>query len=126
MKSVKIITLNNKTRGSATIEYEGGKPALTLLMNDGFRKTYTARDLYDCFGLLRADFKDTKFLCKGAKINVHTSGMSSHMSNGLVAYELTMGQSDGELVYIFDYDENDITNNIQEQHDFCMHWADSF
>jgi len=125
MKSVKIITIKNNVRGSVTIEYEGGKPALTLLLNNGFKKVYTANDLYDCLGLLRADFKDTKFLCKGAKINVHTSGMSSHMSNGLVAYELKIGQKGGELVYIFDYDENDITNNIQEQHDFCMRWADS-
>ncbi len=56
---------------------------------------------------------------------MHTSGMSSYISNGLVAYELKMGQSDGELVYIFDHDENNITNNIQEQHDFCTHWVAS-
>ncbi|QJI29861.1 hypothetical protein HKK55_14465 [Pseudomonas sp. ADAK18] len=125
MKSVKIITIKNNARGSVTIEYEGGKPNLTLLLDNGRKRTYTACDLYDCLGILRADFKDTKFLCKGAKINVHTSGMSSQMSNGLVAYELKIGQPDGDKVYIFDYDEDDITNNIQEQHDFCMRWAAS-
>ncbi|KAA0943828.1 hypothetical protein FQ186_20035 [Pseudomonas sp. ANT_H14] len=125
MKSVVIITIKNNTRGSSTIEYEGGKLVLTLLLDNGLKKTYTASDIYDCLGRLRADFKDTKFLCKGAKVNVHTSGISSHMSNGLVAYELKMGQPDGELVYIFDYDENNITNNIQEQHDFCTHRAAS-
>ncbi|WP_305955815.1 MULTISPECIES: hypothetical protein [unclassified Pseudomonas] len=82
-------------------------------------------DLYESFGLLRAELKDIKFLCKGSKINVHTSGMSSHMSNGLVAYELTMGQPEGKPVHIFSYEESDITNDIEKQRDFCQRWADS-
>lgn len=122
-KTISII--KNGTRENAIIEYEAGKPTLYLLMNDETRRTYTALDLYDCFGLMRADLKDIEFLCKGAKINVHTSGMSSHMSNGLVAYEMTMGVPDGELVHIFSYEESDLTNDIQEQHDFCQRWADS-
>ena len=125
MKSREITILKNGLRESAVIEYEGGKPTLNLLLSNGVRKTYTALDLYDSFGLLRADLKDIKFLCKGAKINVHTPGMSSQMSNGLVAYELTMGQSGGELVHIFSYEEHDLTNDIQEQHDFCLRWAES-
>lgn len=125
MKSREITIIKNGMRESALIEYEGGKPTLNLLMTNGVRKAYTALDLYESFGLLRADLKDIKFLCKGAKINVHTSGMSSQMSNGLVAYELTMGQPDGELVHIFTYEENDLTNDIQEQHDFCQRWAES-
>ncbi|WP_025857518.1 hypothetical protein [Pseudomonas sp. CHM02] len=125
MKSREITILKNGTRENAVVEYEGGKPTLNLLLSNGVRKTYTALDLYDSFGLLRADLKDIKFLCKGAKINVHTSGMSSQMSNGLVAYELTMGQPDGELVHIFSYEEHDLTNDIQEQHDFCLRWAKS-
>ena len=120
-----IYLIKNGTCESATIEYEGSKPTLHLLMSDKTRRTYTALDLYDCFGLMRADLKDIKFLCKGSKINVHTSGMSSHMSNGLVAYEMTMGVPDGELVHIFSYDENNLTNDIQEQHDFCQRWAES-
>lgn len=126
MKSRKITIIQNNSRESAIVEYEGGKPNLTLSLSNGLKKIYTAKDLYDCFGLARSDFKDIKFLCKGAKINVHTSGMSSHMSNGLVAYELTMGEPDGELVHIFDHEENDLTNDIQEQHDFCTRWAASF
>ena len=125
MKSREITIIRNGMRESALIEYEGGKPTLNLLLTNGVRKAYTAPDLYESFGLLRADLKDIKFLCKGAKINVHTSGMSSQMSNGLVAYELTMGQPDGELVHIFTYEENDLTNDIQEQHDFCQRWAES-
>lgn len=125
MKSREITILKNGLRESAMIEYEGGKPTLDLLLSNGVRKTYTALDLYDSFGLMRADLKDIKFLCKGAKINVHPSGMSSHMSNGLVAYEMTMGKPEGELVHIFSYEECDLTNDIQEQHDFSLRWAAS-
>ncbi len=125
MKSREITIIKNGIRENAIIEYEGGKPTLYLLMCDETRRTYTALDLYDCFGLMRADLKDIKFLCKGSKINVHTSGMSSHMSNGLVAYEMTMGVPEGELVHIFSYEESDLTNDIQEQHDFCQRWAES-
>ncbi|MBC2381519.1 hypothetical protein HF257_15990 [Pseudomonas sp. WS 5106] len=125
MKSREITIIKNGVRETALIEYEGGRPSLHILFNDGMRKTYTALDLYDSFGLLRADLNDIVFLCKGAKINVHTSGMSSHMSNGLVAYEMTIGQPEGELVHIFTYEENDLTNDIQEQHDFCQTWAES-
>ena len=125
MKSREISIIKNGIRESALVEYEGGKPTLNLVLRDGVRKTYTAPDLYESFGLLRSDLKDIQFLCKGAKINVHTSGMSSHMSNGLVAYELTMGQSEGELVHIFAMEENNLTNDIQEQHDFCQRWAES-
>lgn len=125
MKSREITIIKNGIRESAVIEYEGGKPTLHLVLSDGMRKVYTALDLYESFGLLRADLKEIKFLCKGSKINVHPSGMSSHMSNGLVAYEMTMGQPNGELVHIFSYEENDLTNDIEEQHSFCQCWAES-
>ncbi|MFB3303789.1 hypothetical protein [Pseudomonas sp. AMR01] len=125
MKSREITMIKNGIRETAIIEYEGGRPTLYLLLDGEKRKTYTAMDLFDCFGLMRADLKDIKFLCKGAKINVHTSGMSSHMSNGLVAYEMTMGIPEGELVHIFSYDESNLTNDIQEQRDFCQRWAES-
>ena len=125
MKSCEITILNNGIRESAIVEYDTGKPTLSLLLNDGERKTYTALDLFDSFGLLRADLKNISFLCKGSKINVHTSGMSSHMSNGLIAYELTMGNPDGEFVHIFAYEERDLTNDIQQQRDFCQRWSES-
>jgi len=125
MKSCEITILNNGIRDSAIVEYDTGKPTLSLLLNDGERKTYTALDLFDSFGLLRADLKNISFLCKGSKINVHISGMSSHMSNGLIAYELTMGNPDGEFVHIFAYEERYLTNDIQQQRDFCQRWSES-
>lgn len=126
MKSRKITIIKNNIRESAKIAYEPGKQTLTLLLLDGQKITHTAIDLYRSFGLIRKDLKHINFLCKGAKINVHTSGMSSQMSNGLVAYELTMGEPGEKLVHIFDHEENDLTNDIQEQHDFCRRWAESF
>ncbi|CRM45317.1 hypothetical protein [Pseudomonas sp. 31 E 6] len=125
MKTREIIIINNGVRESALLEYEGGKPTLTLLLNNGLRKTYTALDLFNSFGLMRAELKEISFLCKGAKMNVHPSGMSSHMSNGLVAYELTMGNPDGEFVHIFAYEERDLTNDIKKQHEFCQRWSES-
>jgi hypothetical protein len=96
-------------------------------MEDGFRKTYTAHDLYVCLGLLRADFPETKFLCKGAKLNVYPSRMSSQMSAGVVAYELHMGKPAKleDIVNIFDYEENDITQDIQQQRDYYKRWIES-
>jgi hypothetical protein len=96
-------------------------------MENGLRKTYTAHDLYVCFGLLRADFPEIKFLCKGAKLNVYPSRMSSQMSAGIVAYELFMGEpaEQEHIVDIFDYEENDITQDIQQQTYYYKRWIES-
>ena len=45
--------------------------------------------------------------------------------SSLVAYEMTIGVPDGERVHIFPYEECNLTNDIQEQHDFCQRWAES-
>jgi hypothetical protein len=94
-------------------------------MKNGLRKTYAAYDLFVCFGMLRAEHPKIKFLCKGAKLNVHPSRMSSQMSNGLVAYELKLGKSSEEedMVRIFDYDNENITSDIKEQISFYKKWT---
>lgn len=127
---MKIIEIRTDTRGiikNAVIECDRKLLSLTLLMENGIRKTYTAHDLYVCFGLLRADFPETKFLCKGAKLNVYPSRMSSQMSSGLAAYELQFGRpaDPDDVVNIFDYEETDITSDIQQQHDFYQRWVAS-
>jgi hypothetical protein len=127
---MKIIEISINTHGitqKATIECDRQKPTLTFIMEDGFRKTYTAHDLYVCFGLLRADFPEIKFLCKGAKLNVYPSRMSSQMSAGIVAYELYMGKpaEQEDIVNIFDHEENEITQDIQQQRDFYKRWIES-
>lgn len=112
---------------TATIECDRRKLTLTFTMQCGFRKIYSGTDLYIAFGALRADLSEIKFLCNGAKRNVHTSRMSSQMANGLVAYKLTPGRTceTEDLVRIFDYADEEITNNIEEQEEFYRNWIAS-
>ena len=99
---------------------------LTFHAEEG-AKTYTGVDFFECFGMLRADYPNIKFLCKGAKLNVYPSTMSSQMSAGLVAYEVKMGQRTGteNIVRIFDYEDTDITNDINKQREFYYEWYES-
>lgn len=127
---MKIIEISINTHGviqKAAIECDRQTPTLTYILENGLRTTYTAHDLYVCLGLLRADFPETKFLCKGAKLNVYPSRMSSQMSAGVVAYELHMGKpaESEDIVNIFDYEENDITQDIQQQRDYYKRWIES-
>jgi hypothetical protein len=66
-------------------------------------------------------------MCKGAKINVHPSTMSSQMTLGVKAYELTLGKRAllGDIVNIFDYEESNLTNNPDLQEDFFIRWYES-
>lgn len=127
MKTIEILISNHGIVETATIECDRKKLTLTIIMQNGFKKSYTAYDLYVCLGMLRADFPETNFLCKGAKLNVHPSRMSSQMSNGLVAYELELGVPSEEenIVRIFDYEDKDITNDINKQHAFYKNWIAS-
>lgn len=90
---------------------------LTFSRKNGFKKTYTDHDLYLCLAQIRREFPEINFLCKGAKLNVTPSTMCSQMSNGAVAYELTMGKSAtfDDIVHIFDYEDNNTYNTPKEQ-----------
>ncbi|MBK5351820.1 hypothetical protein JFU37_04745 [Pseudomonas sp. TH41] len=101
--------------------------SLTFSRKNGFKKTYTDHDLYLCLAQIRQEFPDIEFLCKGAKINVFPSRMCSQMSNGAVAYELTMGKQAlrSDVVHIFDYEENNLTNDPNVQKDFFLRWVES-
>lgn len=127
MKTIEVLISTHDIVETATIECDRKKLTLTFIMQNGFKKSYTAYDLYVCLGMLRADFPETKFLCKGAKLNVHPSRMSSQMSNGLVAYELEFGipSEEENIVRIFDYEDKDITNDINKQHEFYKNWIAS-
>jgi len=127
MKTIEITIIVNEKLEKALIMRDRKNRELTFLMKDNLSKTYKEEDIYECFGLLRADFPDIKFLCKGAKINVHTSRMSSQMSAGVLAYEIELGKPTGDedIVNIFDYEDTDITNNIDEQRKFYKKWIES-
>ncbi|WLH33616.1 hypothetical protein PSH79_16935 [Pseudomonas sp. FP2196] len=127
MKKVSIEIIKSLNRERASIVIDRITKTLIFTMKNGKSSTHIASDLYICFGLIRSDFPDIKFLCKGAKINVHPSRMSSQMSAGLVAYEVRTGHPTDEedIVRIFDYEENDLTNDIEEQKKHYQRWIDS-
>lgn len=112
---------------TATIEVHRQESTLTFVRKSGFRKNYTNHDLYLCLAQIRQEFPEIQFLCKGAKLNVTPSRMCSQMGGGSVAYELTMGKSAtfDDIVHIFDYEEENIAKNLQEQREFYKNWLQS-
>lgn len=125
MKKIEIFTIKNSNREKAIIECDGSTATLSITFSSGLRKTYHDADIYICFGLLRKEFSDIRFLCKGSKLNVYPSAMASQMSSGIVAYETQIGNPDAKLVRIFDYEENELTNDINEQIAYRTKWAES-
>lgn len=112
---------------TAVFECDRKIMAMTVTMPDGLVRNYTAADLYLCLGMVRRDFPSVIFLCKGAKINVYPSRMTSQMAGGVVAYEVRWGESAGkdDIVNIFDYEDKDLTNDITEQADYHQRWLQS-
>ncbi|RON06649.1 hypothetical protein BK659_20400 [Pseudomonas brassicacearum] len=127
MDCVEIVVVKNGRRELAKLFCDSKKLTINFVMADGYSKTYFGTDFYECFGHVREEHSDMVFLCKGAKINVHPSSMSSQMSLGVKAYELTMGKyaSRSDLVNIFDYEEENLTNDPNVQRDFYMRWVES-
>ncbi|WP_130904167.1 hypothetical protein [Pseudomonas sp. Sample_22] len=127
MKKIEIPVIKKNNNETATIECDRINLSLKLTIENDISKQYSAYDLFVCFGLLRADNPEIKFLCKGSKLNVHPSRMSSQMSKGLAAYELTLGKPSDEddTIRIFDYEDQDITNNIEDQIKFYKKWLES-
>lgn len=101
--------------------------SITVEFGGGTKRTYFGSDFYKCFAELRKDNGDLVFYCKGAKTNVHPSSMSSQMSLGLKAYELVIGKepSIDDLVFIFDYEEKDLSSDPEEQRQFYLGWMTS-
>ncbi|AMS21312.1 hypothetical protein AYK59_14645 [Pseudomonas synxantha] len=121
-KNIKVIIKNEHKE--VTVKYDPRKLIMKFSEADNFKKVYEGHDLYICFAKIRADFPHITFLCKGAKINVKPSRMASQMSAGLVAYEMTLGQqaTNDDIVHLFDYEEENLTNDPQEQIDFFRKW----
>ena len=125
MKKLDITIIKNAQRETATLELDRTTSTLSITFADGMQKTYSDTDIYMCLGLKIRKFSEITFLCKGSKINVYPSAMVSQMSSGVVAYEVTVGDPDAELVRIFDYEENNLTNDINEQIAYRLKWSDS-
>jgi len=105
MNTQKIKVAIGNQRLEVTVKYSVENLSMTFSEAENFKKIYTGKDIFVCLAKVRADFPHITFLCKGAKINVMPSRMASQMSNGLVAYEMTLGKqaSRADIVHIFDY-----------------------
>ncbi|MBM9488448.1 hypothetical protein JBE38_21180 [Pseudomonas sp. ICBG1301] len=127
MKTQKIGTIIKNQKTEVTVKYSVTKLTMTFSEADNFKKVYEGRDIYVCFAKVRADFPNITFLCKGAKINVKPSRMASQMSAGLFAYEMTLGEqaTNENIVHLFDYEDENLTNNPQDQIDFFKQWLAS-
>ncbi|EJL01152.1 hypothetical protein PflQ2_4871 [Pseudomonas fluorescens Q2-87] len=55
------------------------------------------------------------------------SRMCSQMAGGVVAYEVRWGEAadEADIVNIFDYEDKDLTNDINEQADYHRRWLQS-
>ena len=128
MDRFEIVIIKEKKRQMAVLLCNSEHPSITFIMENSDRSSYLGDDFYKCFGHLRADHPDVIFLCKGAKVNVHPSTMSSQMTMGLKAYELTMGKhaQRSDIVNIFDYEENNLTNEPKIQQEFFLKWFESY
>ncbi|WP_160108852.1 hypothetical protein [Pseudomonas izuensis] len=111
----------------AALEYVRHPATLQIKLEDGWTKKFSGLDLYECLGKIIKERPDIKFLCKGAKISVRPSSMSSQMSSGIVAYEHKLGieASRKDIVNIFDYEDQDIINDPQKQTDYFFCWLES-
>lgn len=127
MNIIKIIILINNKKQTATLACDTKTTSMKLIIDGAPEETYIADDFYECLGKIRKEHQNITFLCKGSKINVRPSSMSSQMSLGIKAYELTLGKpsSPKDLVDIFDYEENDLTNSREEQEAFYMKWRET-
>jgi len=130
MKSVFVATIkisDGNDRQEIDLVCNREEISIAFICESGCKRIYSGCDCYKCFGLLRKDNPELTFFCKGAKINVHPSSMSSQMSLGLKAYELVVGKeaSLDDLVYIFDYEDQDLTSDPDEQRFFYMNWISS-
>ena len=112
------ITTNN-TLINTDLSHTTDPHCIQLRMNNS-NFISTGDDLYTCLAKLREQMPDIDLLCKGSKINVHPSRSTRQMTAGLKAYELKMGEQArrSDLVNIFDYDDNNLTNNPSKQNVF--------
>ncbi|WNZ76660.1 MULTISPECIES: hypothetical protein [Pseudomonas] len=127
ISEVKVCVSVGGNKETAYLVCDSEKVAITFRRKGEVDKVYMGSNFYKCFASLRQDNLDVTFFCKGSKRNVHPSGMSAQMSLGLKAYELNMGvvPSLDDIVYIFEYDDRDLTNDPAEQERFYKGWIES-
>lgn len=127
MKNKHISIIHNGKFELSRIDYDAQTPKIKLILENGRTHIFVGLDIYECLGKLIKSLPEVKFLCKGAKINVRPSSMSSQMTSGIMAYEHKLGvrPTRNDVVNIFDFDDQDIVNDPQMQTDYFYRWVDS-
>ncbi|MEX3772267.1 hypothetical protein [Pseudomonas sp. MYb118] len=127
MEKRRISALIDQKLTSADLEYEEHPPSIRLTLENGWTQEFTGADVYQCFGKILEALPQVNFLCKGAKVNVRPSSMSSQMTSGIMAYEHQLGTrvTRKDVVHIFDFDDQDIVNDPQLQQAFFYRWLES-
>lgn len=127
MESKYITIINNKNVETAEVLYRSDPVILDIKFADGSSSESSGSNLFECFSKIRTSLPEIVFLCKGAKRNVYPSRMSSQMANGLLAYELKLGEQalKKDIVNIFDHDEIDIVGSSEDQAEFFKRWLGS-
>ncbi|WP_093426647.1 MULTISPECIES: hypothetical protein [unclassified Pseudomonas] len=127
MPSMKVLIFVDGEKQEAVLDYEVDSPSIKLLLQSGKTFNVSGLDVYECLGKLLVLLPEVNFLCKGAKLNVRPSSMSSQMTSGMMAYEHLLGvrATRKSLVNIFDYDDVNIVNDPKLQDDFFFKWLRS-
>lgn len=127
ISKVEVYMSKGGAKESVYLICDSKKITITFCAKDGVDKIYVGGNFYKCFANLRSDNPGITFFCKGSKKNVHPSGMSAQMSLGLKAYELSMGVTPSldDIVYIFEYDDQNLANDPSEQEIFYREWIES-
>ncbi|HCW3113413.1 hypothetical protein [Citrobacter amalonaticus] len=128
IKIINIIDNGIKKKAEVRLNEVDSICRLELFYNNGGDCIVSeGNDYFSCLVELRKKTPHIKFLCKGAKINVYPSNMARQMSQGMVAYELVIGKqaTSDNIVHTFDFDDEDIAENPDEQIDFYKKWVSS-
>ncbi len=127
MESLILEVIRNNRTEKVELIYSEQPYSVRAIFADGMELTGTGADIFLSFLNLRENLPGYIFQCKGSKINVHPSRMSSQMGGGLIAYELSMGHSAkrSDLVNIFTPDT--VKNEVPtaEQREFFKRWTQS-
>src|SRR5690554_6588520 len=115
-RSVKALTPGGKV--DAEIFFSTAYPAKVEVKLDTGR-SYEAvdDDLYEALVAIRleAEREGVTILCKGSRVDVHTSPMSRSMSSGALVYQLSGGEkgSGVGLVNIFDPTDQELVGTVE-------------
>jgi hypothetical protein len=129
MKIDKRIMISDKRGYHAAGQLSGSKEGDHTLLHlhaDSLNLQVTGIDFFECLQKLRMILEANALfiLCQGSAKNVHHSGMSRDMSDGLRAYSLEPGKraSLQNLVDIFDAAPAELVCTINEQEAFFKTW----